>query len=108
VSPDAVASAPILTRAPGEAPARAAYRPVVAPDSHYPLSDRFEVRWERSGDSWIARDVPTGIFGHGPTVEAAVSDLQRALREHLDVLEREPALSEALAQQLAYLRQRLR
>ena len=56
---------------------------------------------------WIVRDVETGIFGTGPDAAAAHQDLERALREHLDVLERQEELSSELTAQLAYLRELL-
>ena len=62
---------------------------------------------EEHGGRWTARDPETGIFGSGATPEAALGDFRRALREHLDLLTRQDALSGELAAQLAYLRQRL-
>ena len=49
----------------------------------------------------------TGIFGVGDNPRAAFEDFERALREHLDVLSRQDALSEDLVVQLRYLQQRL-
>jgi hypothetical protein len=50
----------------------------------------------------------TAIYGEGPTHLDAIRDFQRAIREHLDVLERQPELSPELADQLDYLRPRVR
>lgn len=50
----------------------------------------------------------TAICGEGPTHLDAIRDFQRAVREHLDVLERQPELSPELADQLDYLRARVR
>jgi hypothetical protein len=68
-------------------------------------SDR-EVAEEHDG-YWTVRNVETGIFGSGPDRDAAFADFERALREHFDVLESQNELSEDLAAQLIYLRQRL-
>ena len=62
---------------------------------------------EEHGGYWTVRDVGTGIFGSGADPEAAHRDFERALREHLDVLERQDALSPELTAQLAYLRELL-
>jgi hypothetical protein len=62
---------------------------------------------QRAGDAWIVRDIPTGIFGQGGTFEDAAEDFGRAVREHLDVLNRQDALSDELARQRDYLRARL-
>jgi hypothetical protein len=51
--------------------------------------------------------VETGIFGHGDDALGAIRDFQAAIVEHLDVLERRPALSNELAWQLDYLRARV-
>jgi predicted RNase H-like HicB family nuclease len=59
-------------------------------------------------DYWIVRDTETGIFGHGDTPSDALADFHRAAAQHLDVLEREPALSEELTHQYEYLRDRIR
>lgn len=56
---------------------------------------------------WTVRDLETGIFGTGSERATALDDFEAALREHLDVLERQPALSEELQAQLRYLRIRL-
>ena len=59
------------------------------------------------GGRWIVRDVPTGIFGQGDNLEDAAKDFGRAVREHLDVLNRQGILSDDLARQREYLRARL-
>jgi hypothetical protein len=56
---------------------------------------------------WTVRDLETGIFGSGPSVEAAHEAFVRALEEHFDVLNAQDALTADLNAQLAYLRQRL-
>jgi len=61
--------------------------------------------WERSETGFVASDVVTGVFGFGPDLNEAIQDLLRALKEHREVLEREPVLSPDLAHQLDYLRQ---
>lgn len=68
----------------------------------------FSIRFERGDGYWVVTDRPTGIFGQGEDVLAAVQDFQAAVSEHLDVLERQAALSEELAWQLEYLRARVR
>ena len=62
---------------------------------------------EQQEGYWTVRNRETGIFGSGPDREAAVEDFERALREHFDVLERQDELSDDLAAQFGYLRQRL-
>jgi hypothetical protein len=68
----------------------------------------FSIRFERGDGYWVVTDRPTGIFGQGEDVLAAVQDFQAAASEHLDVLERQAALSEELTWQLEYLRARVR
>jgi predicted RNase H-like HicB family nuclease len=65
-----------------------------------------EIAEEHDG-YWTVHDVETGIFGSGETQEAAREDFERALHEHLDVLERQDSLSDELTAQLTYLRFRL-
>lgn len=65
-----------------------------------------ELAEEHEG-GWTVRDIETGIFGTGSDMDAAVEDFSLALREHLDVLERQSALSEELEAQIRYLRRRL-
>jgi len=62
---------------------------------------------EAADGAWTVRDVATGIFGVGATMDEAYHDCLVAQREHLDVLERQPALSKDLAEQLEYLRRLL-
>jgi len=62
---------------------------------------------EEHDDYWTVRNPETGIFGSGPDRDTAVKGFERALREHLDVLERQAELSDDLTAQLVYLRQRL-
>ena len=57
---------------------------------------------------WIVWEVETGIFGQGEDVLGAMRDFERAVSQHLDLLERQDALSEELSWQLEYLRARVR
>lgn len=68
-------------------------------------SSVFSAQWsvEEHEGGWTATDTATGIFGSGEDVTEAMRDLYAALHEHRDVLQRQPELSEALAQQLDYL-----
>jgi hypothetical protein len=67
----------------------------------------FRLQVERDRDVWVISDVPSGVFGTGETMTSALLDFTRATREHLDVLERQPALTPALHHQLEYLRARV-
>ncbi len=49
-------------------------------------------------------DTKTGVFGIGETLAAATIDFRTALLEHLDVLTRQPMLSEDLQYQLETIR----
>lgn len=69
------------------------------------VSNLFEA--EQSELGWTVRDLATGIFGAGATMDEAYHDCLVAQREHLDVLERQPELSKDLAEQLEYLRRLL-
>jgi hypothetical protein len=60
---------------------------------------------EQAGSNWTATDLRTGVFGVGTDKESALEDLRVALDEHLDMLERQPELSQGLRAQLEYLRQ---
>jgi hypothetical protein len=62
---------------------------------------------EKQDGRWIICDPETGIFGSGPNEPSALSDFEQALRDHLDVLSRQEALSPELQAQLTYLRWRL-
>ncbi len=72
------------------------------------VSPSFELQIERGDGYCTVTDGPTGIFGQGENAAAAIRDFFVAVSEHLDVLERQSALSEELAWQLEYLRARLR
>ena len=61
----------------------------------------------RTGDQWTVVDRFTGIHGVGAEPTEALGDFRRAAMEHLDVLERQPGLSEDLAAQRDYLQERL-
>lgn len=58
-------------------------------------------------DNVVALEATTGIFGVGPTLADAVTDLRAALAEHRDVLRSEDKLSEELSAQLQFLRTHL-
>lgn len=73
-----------------------------------PRSRQFQTAYRRDGDTRIIIDLPTGIFGSGPDLDAAISDFHTAAAEHLDVLERQIELSAELAAQREYLRKRVR
>lgn len=62
---------------------------------------------EQHDGYWTVHDPATGIFGSGSDQGAARLDLQHALHEHMDVLNRQDVLSPELSAQLAYLRVRL-
>lgn len=68
----------------------------------------FKLEFEHQDDQWTVADRDTGVFGSGTTLFAAVQDFSEAVREHVDVLERQEELSDALAEQLRYLHTRLR
>jgi hypothetical protein len=67
-----------------------------------------ELDWRRIDTGVVVRDVPTGIFGVGPDVSSALADAMVAVREHLDVLRRQPHLSADLRAQFEYLSERIR
>jgi hypothetical protein len=52
-------------------------------------------------------DQETGIYGAGASPSEALDDFLRAVKEHLDVLERQELLSDDLTAQLRYLRERV-
>lgn len=52
----------------------------------------------------IVKDMATGMFGEGPRYPEALEDLNHALHEYRDVLERQPALSPELRAHLDHLR----
>jgi hypothetical protein len=79
---------------------RGGYRLELPPD--------FDVDFEHRGRHWVVRDRETGIFGRGDDPLSAVRDFARATADHLDVLERQEALSQGLTAQLQYLRERVR
>ena len=69
---------------------------------------RFQLQRQREGDTFLVTDLPTGIFGSGSDLNAAIRDFYVAAAEHLDVLERQDELSDELAAQREYLRARVR
>src|SRR5437868_2242029 len=68
-----------------------------------PARPGFMLRVQHEAGLWTVVDRETGIFGSGENLSDAIGDFRRAAAEHLDVLERQPSLSEDLAAQLAYL-----
>jgi hypothetical protein len=72
------------------------------------VSPAFELTLHRGDGYWTVTDAPTGIYGQGDDISAAIRDFLAAVAEHLDTLERQTSLSEVLAWQLAYLRERVR
>lgn len=66
----------------------------------------FDVDYQRSGGCWVIWDRATGIYGSGERILDARKDFMQAVEQHLDVLERQAALSENLTWQLNYLRAR--
>ena len=72
-----------------------------------PARPRFDLVPGRSGGRWTVVDRQTGIHGTGDTPTEALADFQQAAAEHLDVLERQSALSDDLVDQRDYLRIRL-
>jgi hypothetical protein len=70
----------------------------------YRARPTLSLKSRHEGGRWLIEECVTGIFGQGADALDAVNDFRRALREHLEVLERQPALSDALQFQLEYLR----
>lgn len=68
----------------------------------------FAIEVQLHAEQWTVRDRETGIFGVGATPSEAVADFSQAVREHVDVLQRQEMLSDDLAEQLRYLTARLR
>lgn len=88
------------------------YGPLIPPDQgsgSYVVAWRaaFELALAKSETGWTIEDRPTGVHGFGETPSDALADFRAAAAEHLDVLERQDALSEGLRLQLDYLRARL-
>jgi hypothetical protein len=59
---------------------------------------------EIDGADVIATEVETGIFGVGPTLPAALTDLRSSLAQFRDVLERRQKLAAPLVRTLQFLR----
>lgn len=72
-----------------------------------PRAGALSIKVESDADCVVATDSVTGIFGAGESVSEALADLGQALVEHLDVLERQQALTLGLQEQLWYLRRRV-
>lgn len=69
---------------------------------------RFKLAYRNTGGTRVIVDLPTGVFGAGPDIRAALQDFAEAATAHLDVLERQPELSDELLSQRDYLRERVR
>ena len=67
----------------------------------------FDLQYVHGGNCRIVVDRESGIYGSGATALNALRDFSQAVREHREVLESQPQLSEGLARQLAYLRERM-
>ena len=65
-----------------------------------------DIRVHHINGEIVVEEIRTGIFGRGGTYADALSDFDTAIREHIEVLSRQAALSDELAHQLAYLRER--
>lgn len=88
---------------------QSSYSPTQHPVSYtVTIHPWFDVDFQRGAGFWTVVDRQTGIFGDGSELTDAIRDFERAVREHLEILERQEALSEELASQLDYLRRRLR
>jgi hypothetical protein len=72
------------------------------------FSPAFHLQLRRGENYYTVTDERTGIFGQGEDASVAIRDFYSAVSEHLDVLERQPALSDELSWQLDYLRARVR
>jgi hypothetical protein len=70
-------------------------------------SPSFHIDVHLSGETTTVVDRETGVFGIGASPREALDDFRRAVREHLDVLERQESLSDDLTAQFQYLRERL-
>lgn len=87
----------------------APYGPLSGDATCYVVHTRphFDLVPGRTGDLWTVVDKVTGIHGVGEAPTDALADFWHAVAEHLDVLERQEALSEDLAAQRDYLRDRV-
>lgn len=99
VSADVIARPPDRRYSPTEHPSFSSY--VV------PVRPAFALSHTRTETGWVVTDRPSGIHGYGEDVVAALNDFMAAAREHLDVLERQEALSDDLIVQRDYLRARI-
>src|SRR5262245_40138696 len=86
-----------------------ALHPLVRPEASYVVPQRpvFDLVHERTETGWVVLDRATGIHGYGSDPLTAALDFRNAVREHLEMLERQQDLSEALEQQLRYVRDRV-
>jgi hypothetical protein len=67
------------------------------------LRRALNVRIYQTEDDVAIEDPATGIFGAGADLDSAAQDFGEALRDHLDVLASDDALSPALRRQLEIL-----
>ncbi len=87
---------------------RVSYLPSAAPHAYtVQPGPRFDLVEERGDGYVVIHDVPSGIYGCGESPARAQADFKQAAHEHLDVLNRQPDLSEDLRWQRDYLRVRL-
>jgi predicted RNase H-like HicB family nuclease len=68
------------------------------------LRRALHARIYETAEDVAVEDPMTGVFGAGDDLDAAIADFQAALRDHLEVLASEDALSPALQRQLELLR----
>jgi len=85
------------------------YASSFTPAEQYVLTARpgFHLMIEHEAECWVVSDPETGVHGAGDSPSDALADFLAAVAEHVDVLERQPALSDDLAAQLRYLRDRI-
>jgi predicted RNase H-like HicB family nuclease len=68
------------------------------------LGRALHVRIHEAEDGVSVADIATGVFGAGDTLPEALQDFRDALRDHLEVLADDDALSPGLQHQLEILR----
>lgn len=68
------------------------------------LRRALHARIYETAEDVAVEDPATGVFGAGADLDAAIADFQAALRDHLDVLAGDDALSLPLQRQLEILR----
>jgi hypothetical protein len=81
-------------------------RPWTGTSYRLPRRPKLAVVLDHADGEVVVREANVGIFGTGADAMAAIADFRQAVREHLEVLEHQPALAPGLAEQLEYLRER--